>query len=115
MNRKDLIDKAARYLRSKGYLIGSILPNRCIDIVAFGEDKNKPIFVSVGDASKVKSIPMNGFGFSKRAKERAARFVDSAKTWVDVYCFVKKYEFDSVWVDGDACHHMVNIRPCGNS
>lgn len=111
MDRKELIDKAAQHLRSKGYLIGSILPNRCIDIVAFGEDKNKPIFVTVGDASKVKSIPMNGFGYSKRAKEKAKRFVDACDRWVETYCPAKRFEYDSVWVDGEVVSHGVNINP----
>lgn len=111
MDRKELIDKAARHLRSKGYLIGSILPNRYIDIVAFGEDKNKPIFVSVGDASKVKSIPMNGFGFSKRAKERAKRFVDACDRWVETFCLAKRFEYDAVWVGEGYCSHLVGIRP----
>ena len=109
--QKELINKAAQYLRGKGYLIGRIRPNCYIDIIAFGEDKNKPIFVAVGDASKVQSIPMNGFGYSKRAKDRAAKFVNSAKRWMDVYCLSKTHEYDAVWVDGEVVSHGVNIKP----
>ena len=109
--KKELINKAAQYLRSKGYIVLSSSRRRYIDFIAFGEDKNKPIFVTVGDASKVKSIPMNGFGYSKRAKEKAKRFVDACDRWVETYCPAKRFEYDSVWVDGDIVSHGVNINP----
>ena len=111
MDRNELILKAVRHLRSKGYIVFSPSPSRYIDFIAFGEDKNKPIFVTVGDASKVKSIPMNGFGCSKRAKERAKRFVDACNRWVETYCLAKRFEYDAVWVGEDGCYHMVGIRP----
>ena len=111
MNKRELIQKAAQYLRGKGYHIGSILPNRHIDFIAFGEDKNKPIFVTVGDASKVQSIPMNGFGYSKRAKDKAAKFVAASKAWMNAHCPTERCEYDAVWVDGEVVSHGVNIKP----
>ena len=109
--QKELINKAAQYLRGKGYIVTNGTTLKGLDLIVFGEDKNKPIFVAVGDASKVQSIPMNGFGYSKRAKDRAAKFVDSAKRWMDVYCLSKTHEYDAVWVDGEVVSHGVNIKP----
>ena len=111
MNKSELINKAAQYLRGKGYFVANGTPIKGIDLIAFGEDKNKPIFVTVGDASKVQSIPMNGFGYSKRAREKAAKFVAASKTWMDAHCFTKRCEYDAVWVDGNVISHGVNINP----
>jgi len=111
MNHKELIDKATRYLRGKGYFVASVSPLRGLDLIVFGEDKNKPIFVAVGDASKVRSIPMNGFGYSKRAKEKAARFLAASRDWMNAHCFTQRCEYDSVWVDGEVVSHCVNINP----
>ena len=111
MNHKELINQATRYLRGKGYFVGDVPPLKGIDLIAFGEDKNKPIFVAVGDASKVKSIPMNGFGYSKRAKEKAARFVAASKAWMNAHCPTERCEYDAVWVDGEVVSHGVNIKP----
>ena len=109
--QKELINKAAQYLRGKGYFVGDVPPLMGIDLIAFGEDKNKPIFVTVGDASKVQSIPMNGFGYSKRARDKAAKFVAASKAWMDAHCLTKRCEYDAVWVDGEVVSHGVNINP----
>jgi uncharacterized membrane protein len=109
--QKELINKAAQYLRGKGYFVARVAPIKGLDLIVFGEDKNKPIFVAVGDASKVQSIPMNSFGYSKRAKDRAARFVAASKNWMNAYCFTKRCEYDAVWVDGEVVSHGVNISP----
>ena len=109
MKRKDLIEKAARYLRGKGYLIGRVSPLRGIDLLVFGEDKNKPIFVTVGDATKVRSIPLNGFGYSKRAKEKAARFLQAIKAWMSAHCLDNRFGMDAVWVDEMSFSHALDI------
>ena len=111
MNKRELIQKAAQYLRGNGYFVGDVPLLNGIGLIAFGEDKNKPIFVTVGDASKVQSIPMNGFGYSKRAKDKAAKFVAASKAWMNAHCLTKRCEYDSVWVDGEVISHGVNINP----
>ena len=76
----------------------------------FREDKNKPIFVAVCDATKVRSIPLNGFGGSKRGREKAKRFGEAAKRWMETYCFGAVEEYDVVWV-GDSCiSHCTGIK-----
>jgi len=109
--QKELINKAAQYLRGKGYFVANITPHKGLDLIVFGEDKNKPIFVTVGDASKVQSIPMNGFGYSKRAKDKAAKFVAASKAWMNAHCPTERCEYDAVWVDGEVVSHGVNINP----
>ena len=74
MKRAEMIERAAENLKSKGYFIAQLSPVRGIDLVMFGEDKNKPILVSVCDAKKHRFIPKNGFGFSKSDRVKAARF-----------------------------------------
>ena len=109
MSRKELVKKAADLLVKEGYHIrtSSI---KGIDLLMFGNDNNLPIFVAVFDASKVKSIPMNGFGYSKIAKEKAERFVTAAKNWLNAHVFGRiQTRCDAVYINGDSVSHGINV------
>ena len=109
MKRAEMIERAAEYLKSKGYFIAQLSPVRGIDLIMFGEDKNKPILVFVGDATKRRFIPMNGFGYSKQDKEMAERFAEAARRWTEAYCPLKA-EYDTVWVSDTCLSHCTNIN-----
>ena len=109
MTKKELIQKAAAHLGKEGYLVRTS-PIMGIDLLMFGDDHNLPIFVAVFDASKVKSIPMNGFGYSQKAKEKAERFVGAARNWLKASAFGRiQTRCDAVYVNGDVISHGINV------
>lgn len=111
MKKTELIQKAAEYLSAEGYLIVKPSSNEHIDLITFGEDKNIPIFVTVFDATKVKVIPMNGFGYSKKAKAKAAQFIEAVKHYMSVYYFGDyRARCDAVYVEKDLISHGINVN-----
>lgn len=112
---KDLIDKAARYYKNKGYAIGFTSPKRGVDLIVFEKGKpNDAIFVGVMDGDKVRSIPLQGFGNSQKAKTRAASLKRGAVKWIDEVEWKGVKRFDAVWVSTEttpACiSHIANIN-----
>lgn len=109
MTKTELIQKAATHLGKEGYLVKTS-PIMGIDLLMCGNDHNLPIFVAVFDASKVKSIPMNGFGYSQKAKEKAERFVGAARKWIKTFIFGRiQTRCDAVYVNGDVIFHGINV------
>ena len=99
-----MTEKAVQFFLSKGYIVARVAP-----AIIFGEDKNKPIFVSLADATKVKFIPPDGFGSSKAGRERARHFVEGIQRWMDSYCFNPSAEYDVLWVGKGCFHHVMDI------
>lgn len=109
MSRKELVKKAADHLAKEGYHVRTS-PIKGIDLIMFGNDNNLPIFVAVFDASKVKSIPMNGFGYSKMAKAKAERFATAARNWLNAHTFDCIHRrCDAVYINGDFVSHGINV------
>ena len=115
MDKKPLIDKATKMLDKLGYTLAFTLPKRGVDLIVFEKGKpNTAIFVAVMDGDKVRSIPMQGLGKSKKALARAAALRRGADLWILETGWKGSYRFDAVWVATKTApagiSHNVNIN-----
>lgn len=121
-----LVEVAKIFLRDRGFdILGSFRVGKSNDsgIVA-SLPSGEVVAAAVLDAGKMTSIPLNGLGTSKAAKERAARFAKVARGEVaralgwTLPTDVKPTDFryDALWLEGStafrspAISHLVNIK-----
>ena len=109
---KKLIERAACYLHDEGYTIGSISPNRGVDLIVFKKgNPNKAIFVAVMDGDKTRSIPLQGLGTTQKALVRSKSLLKGVNEWIKAVDWKGSIQEDVLWIStatfpGGISHHI---------